>query len=140
VTLRKAAIGRYEDRLEFVFEDPEHHSQFTIVRRVVAIVGSKEVYNHIKPQVPYAPRPKIESAPPRGVVPGIRPPRLGAIAWKGRLKTYYVPETISLIMATGSTSDQIAKIRGTVLPSHLNNQTYSQHFKPLLWIEELRMA
>jgi len=56
VAFQQPHIGRYEDRLELLFEDTQLRKRFGISRTLKAIVGDKATHEALKPKSPYIPR------------------------------------------------------------------------------------
>ncbi|KAI0048937.1 P-loop containing nucleoside triphosphate hydrolase protein [Auriscalpium vulgare] len=139
ITLRHDHRGRFEDRLEITFEDTTLKQKFIIVRLLKATVGSKADYELLKPSRPYVPRQRTARQAEVDVVPGPSAPALEAVKWVVSLPHAPIPQSISSVLFSGSTSDVIRQLRRTVLPASLNKDTYGRHFKTLLWIEEGRM-
>ncbi|TEB29940.1 P-loop containing nucleoside triphosphate hydrolase protein, partial [Coprinellus micaceus] len=124
----KRSIGRYEDRIEFTFEDKHLKKRFAITRPLRVIVGNETDHEALKPTSPYVdPRSRNRASrhePSKvGVVLGVPPPSLHAVK--------YGPVSLK---------QQIDDIQRMFLPPDLTSVTYARHFKHLLWIEEYRMA
>ncbi|KAH9943568.1 P-loop containing nucleoside triphosphate hydrolase protein [Amylocystis lapponica] len=139
VEFRQAHLGRYEDRIELVFDDTARHQRFVIVRSVKGTVGSNVDHELLKPKAPYVPRQRTERDTEAEVVRGVRPPALDAIPYTGTLPRASIPQNISLALSNGSTFRVVRQFRDTFLPSRLDGATYGRHFKALLWAEEYRM-
>jgi helicase MOV-10 len=131
--------GRYEDRLELVFEDIQLRKRFLISRSLRAIVGSKVDHELLKPKAQYVPRTRLTRQPETNVIEGILPPALNAIPWKVALPHANIPQQVSSILSKGSLADVIKHVRNVLLPKAFNSDNYARHFKNLLWIEEFRM-
>lgn len=60
VTCTQSNRGRFEARVEVLFEDTRSKEQFVIVRPVLAIIGNVEEHRALQPVTPYVPprRPK----------------------------------------------------------------------------------
>ncbi|THV07183.1 P-loop containing nucleoside triphosphate hydrolase protein [Dendrothele bispora CBS 962.96] len=56
-----------------------------------------------------------------------------------KLKTTTIPQHLAELLETGTTKEIIDNLRTLYLPAFVNCQTYSQHFKYLLWVEEVQM-
>ena len=73
------------------------------------------------------------------VVEGIKPPATSDIPYVGQLPWAQIPTHLEKIL---SGKDSVAKLTDRVkrgfMPQSFNSKTYSQHFKYLLWIEEVR--
>jgi helicase MOV-10 len=131
--------GRYQDRLEFVFEDRALLQRFVIVRTVRAISGEPGAYADLQPSAPYVPRKWAPRTRESNVIPGVRPPALTAVPWVVPLPDAIVPHALADAVSPGPMRDVIGRIRQSFLPSVLNGDTYARHFKTLLWVEEVRM-
>ncbi|KAI0344525.1 P-loop containing nucleoside triphosphate hydrolase protein [Trametopsis cervina] len=137
--------GRYEDRLELVFNDPSLNKRFGITRTLLGIMGVKQDYELLKASRPYV-RPKRTTQlqePIMGVVPGVAPPSIAEFKWKVKLLPYTAPPSLVEILADSESKDlrpsQIAaRIREAFIPSGLTPASYARNFTTLLWIEEDR--
>jgi len=140
ITFQQPHIGRYEDRLELLFEDTQLKKQFIISRTLKAIVGNKTDHEALKPKSPYIPRPRTTRQPEKKIVEGVAPPALDAIPYVGRLPRAEIPKPLlSVLSGSETVAQQIAHIRRVFIPQILNSDTYGRHFKHLLWIEEFKM-
>lgn len=139
ITVRQEHIGRYEDRLEIIFEDMQLKKQFIITRTLEVTIGSKADHDLLKPIAPYKPRKRTNRQPEIEVVEGVLPPSLKAVPYVVPLPHAQIPDGLSNSLSTGSTSEIIGRIRRVHLPHTLDSETYGRHFKALLWIEEFRM-
>ena len=139
VTFQQALRGRYQDRLEITFEDLSLRQRFIIVRAINVVVGSKADYEVLKPVAPYVPRKPVRRTPETEILPGDPPPALTAIKWVATLPLALIPRAVSSALSTGHVQNIVAQLQRTVLPPSMNADTYSRHFKALLWIEEHQM-
>ena len=140
VTFRQNHIGRYEDRLELVFEDVQLKKRFTISRAVSAIVGNKDDHEALKPKEPYIPNIRAGRSPMTNVIEGVAPPAVTAIKYIGRLLDARIPRgLLSVLLGPEGVRRQILHIQRAFLPSNVNGDTYGRLFKQLLWIEEFKM-
>ncbi|KDR68388.1 hypothetical protein GALMADRAFT_78731 [Galerina marginata CBS 339.88] len=140
VTLKQTYIGRYEDRLELIFEDTRLKKRFVIVRTLKAIVGNKAEHEAMRPKAPYVPRTRSTRKRILEVVEGIRPPALTAVRYVVPLPKANMPTQLQFVLAgSESTSRCTSHIRKVFLPASLTSNTYGRHFKLLLWIEEFKM-
>lgn len=133
--------GRFNDRMEFIFEDTSIHQRFAITRPIRAIVGVKEDLDALKPLAPYV-RPKRRYYRPvaeQDVRDGIRPPALADIDWVVKLPQFPIPGEVFRAVMSGSRQDKVAKIRSSLLPDVLDTTTYARHWRTLLHIEEAQM-
>ncbi|PFH46784.1 hypothetical protein AMATHDRAFT_69038 [Amanita thiersii Skay4041] len=139
VALKQKYIGRYEDRLEFVLKDVQLKKQFFISRSLRAIVGNKEDHERLKPKAPYVPKKWTKRSAETNVVEGVKPPTVKTIPYIGKLPRAPIPSVILTILAEGSVKEITAHIKRTFMPTMLNSDTFSRHFRTLLWVEEARM-
>lgn len=137
--------GRYEDRLEFVFYDPQLSKRFAVTRTITAVLGVKNDYEELKASRPYV-RPKRSAHVDETIAeitPGIPPPSINEFKWAVRLLPYEIPKGLAKILED-SDRDNLppakisARIRSTLLQSGFNADTYARYFVNLLWIEEER--
>lgn len=131
--------GRYDDRLELIFEDEALNQRFVIVRPLRAIVGNKADYELLKPRAPFVPRKRVTREVETDVLPGILPPALNAIPYAVKLAKSPIPKNLSDVLSTGSPRDATQRVRRMFLPGAWDSSTYGRHFKHLIWAEELRM-
>lgn len=131
--------GRFEDRIELIFEDLHLNRKFAITRRVRATVAVKADYEALRPNAPYVrPNRKFEE-PMQEIIPGIAPPALSAIRWKTRLLQYPIPPgLVETAFGNGTSAEIAARIRQAFLPNTLDSRTHGRHFGVLLWVEEER--
>ncbi|KAJ3714461.1 P-loop containing nucleoside triphosphate hydrolase protein [Lentinula raphanica] len=139
VRMTQAQFGRAEDRLEFLFEDVRLRSRFIITRSLLVTVGSRADHEMLRPKVPYVPRKRTTRHPETNVVEGIAPPSTMAIPYVGKLTIAPIPPNLFNTLSSGSTKEIIARLQRMYLPPVLNSETYSKHFKHLLWTEEFQM-
>ncbi|KAK7684935.1 hypothetical protein QCA50_011770 [Cerrena zonata] len=140
ISFKQQYLGRYEDRLEIVFEDLSLNSSFVIVRPLSAIVGNKEDHENLKPRAPYQPRKRGSRDPETSVIAGPPPPATKTVKWVTRLLPFDIPKNIASILLEGDPPAETAgNLQLTILPPHLNVNTYARHFQTLLWVEEFRM-
>ncbi|KAF9457917.1 P-loop containing nucleoside triphosphate hydrolase protein [Collybia nuda] len=136
---KQSHIGRYEDRIEFTFEDVQLKKRFLICRTLRAIIGNKADHQLLRPKAPYVPRERLERQPVLSVVEGIAPPTLTVIPYAFKLPAANIPKPLLSTLSHGSVSEMIRNVRRMFLPSVLDSDSYARHFKHLLWIEEFRM-
>jgi helicase MOV-10 len=139
VDFRQNHNGRYEDRIEIIFEDEALGQQFVIVRPLQAIVGSQADHDMLRPKAPFVPRKRTARKPETEILPGILPPALKAIPYVVKLAHAHIPKNLSETLSTGSVSDVVGRVRRIFLPKVWDSATYSRHFKNLIWIEEHQM-
>ncbi|KIL62873.1 hypothetical protein M378DRAFT_128311, partial [Amanita muscaria Koide BX008] len=138
VTFKQKHIGRYEDRLEMVFEDVQLAKRFLISKSLSAIVGNKADHETLKAKAPYVPQPRTSREPELEVVEGIQPPATKAVPYVDRLPHAHIPSPLLSMLSSGTTGDIVARVRRTYLPREFSSETYARFFKHLLWIEEYR--
>jgi helicase MOV-10 len=131
--------GRFQDRLEFVFEDRSLNQRFVIVRDIRGIAGERSDHELLQPIAPYVPRKWMPRAQEINVIPGIRPPALDAIPWVISLPDALVPKNLSDAVASGEVKDILERLKRSFLPVDFSSDTYGRHWKYLLWLEEIRM-
>ena len=139
VTFRQRFRGRFDDRLELIFEDAVLRQRFAIVRPVRSIVGSRADYETMKPKSPYIPRKRTQRTPETDVVPGVPPPSQKIIPYIGQLPHARIPPRISSSLAKGEGRRAVEFFRQSILPHELGSETHGRYFKTLLWAEEFRM-
>ncbi|KAJ3508690.1 hypothetical protein NLJ89_g5619 [Agrocybe chaxingu] len=142
LVFKQPFVGRYEDRVEFRFEDTQLRKRFVISRTLKAIVGNKAEHEALQPRTPYVPRSRTARKAIAEIIEGVRPPALNAIPYVGRLPKADIPTQLQGILSgSESTSRLISHVRRVFLPEALNSVNYyGRHFKYLLWIEEYKMA
>ncbi|KAF8156820.1 RNA helicase [Crassisporium funariophilum] len=137
---KQAYVGRYEDRLEFVFEDTQLKKRFVIVRTLKAIVGNKAEHEALQPRAPYVPRSRSTRKAILEIVEGVKPPSLNAIRYISPLPRANIPTNLQTNLSSSeSTSKITARIKKLFMPANLDSTSYSRHFKHLLWVEEFKM-
>ena len=140
VTFKQNHIGRYEDRLEVVFEDIQLKKRFTISRAVSAIVGNKVDHEALEPKEPYIPNIRADRSPVTNVIEGVAPAAMTAIRYIGRLPDAKIPKALlSVLLGPEGVRQRILHIQSVFLPSNVDGDTYGRLFKQLLWIEEFKM-
>ncbi|KAF5356526.1 hypothetical protein D9758_008260 [Tetrapyrgos nigripes] len=139
VTMKTNYSGRFEDRLEMILEDSQMKTRFMISRSLRVIVGSQADHKALQPTSPYVPRKRVERKRETDVVAGEPAPALNAIPYKGRLTLAPIPKHLAETLETGTVKEVIDNMKKLYLPAVVNSQTYSKHFKHLLWAEEVQM-
>jgi helicase MOV-10 len=138
----RGVIGRFEDRLELSFLDGSLHRQFAITRNIIAIVGSREDYEAIKPVAPYVPRIRKAAVAVKdlSVEKGPKPRALADVRWVVELLMYHVPLRIeNLVNSTKRGKDLVQNIQRLCLPKSLDGATYTRFFMTLLHVEEAQL-
>lgn len=141
IGFKQPHIGRYEDRLELVFEDTQLGKRFFITRTLKTIVGNKAEHEALQPKAPYIPRTRSTrtTIADQDVVEGVKPPALNAIRYVVLLPQAKIPTHMHNILASSETTAKVtATVRKVFMPQVLNSDTYGQHFKNLLWAEEFK--
>lgn len=134
---KQAFIGRYEDRVEFVFENTQVKQYFIISRMLRAIVGNAGEHETLAPKAPYVPRVRSTRNPIRKVVEGVKPPASNAIPYIGKLPKAAIPSGLASVLSSPEgTAKIIPEIRKRFMPAILNPKSYGPHFKLLLWAEQ----
>jgi helicase MOV-10 len=131
--------SRYQDRVEFVFEDRSLQQRFVIIRDVRGIAGEEADHEMLRPKEEYKPKKWQPRAQETSVVRGVRPPALHAIPWVVPLPEAPIPRLLADAVSSGSVEEILARLKTSFLPTVLNSDTYGRHFKQLLWVEEARM-
>ena len=141
IGFKQPHIGRYDDRLELVFEDTQLGKRFFITRTLKTIVGNKAEHEALQPKAPYIPRIRSTrtTIADQDVVEGVKPPALNAIRYVVLLPKANIPTHMHNILAGSETTAKVtATVRKVFMPQVLNSDTYGQHFKNLLWAEEFK--
>jgi helicase MOV-10 len=133
ITFNPSYEGRHEDTLELNFQDVVRNEQFSITRRLRAVVGSRSDQQMLKPKAPFVKR-KFVPLPLEGtIISPLRPPTWSETKWVTFLSEYKAP--IELINAAYPPHGRKVDTRSLV-PPVLNENTYGRRFQNLLWIEE----
>ncbi|OBZ77616.1 putative helicase MOV-10 [Grifola frondosa] len=140
VGFQRGYVGRYDDRVELVFEDASLGQRFAIVRSVHCIVGSKTDHDLLKPKAAYVPRKREVREEARSIIPGVPPPALRVMPYVVNLAHANIPLHIISALSKGSTLQMVDYLRRSILPPVFDSSTYGLHFKTLLWAEEFRMG
>jgi helicase MOV-10 len=128
--------GRYQDVLELVFYDVKRMKVFIIIRKLSAIVGSKDDHEDLAPKRPYA-RRKFIPLPLDGlIIRGVRPPTWTHTKWVTRLPPFEAPPAlIKAAFADGVKVGAQASAIKRFLPTSLNAHSYGKYFEALIHIE-----
>ncbi|KAH7105113.1 P-loop containing nucleoside triphosphate hydrolase protein [Auriculariales sp. MPI-PUGE-AT-0066] len=134
-------LGRHEDRLELTFHDYSLHKRFAITRDIIAVIGSHEDYEAIKPIAPYVPKVRKSVATASlEIEEGPKPPALAEVKWVVKLSEYKIPKLLEQVIASTTRSQELVRrIRATFLPRDLDAETYSRFFRTLLHAEEAQL-
>jgi helicase MOV-10 len=139
ITFTSSFRGRFQDRLEFIFEDHSLDQRFVIIRSIRGIAGERSDHELLQPTAPYVPRKWMPRAQEINIIPGIRPPALNAIPWVISLPDAFVPKNLSDAVSSGEVKDILERLKRSFLPVVFSSDTYGRHWKYLLWLEEIRM-
>ena len=139
VVFRTPHSGRYEDRVEILFEDQALLQRFVIVRPIKVIVGDKADHELLRPTAPYVPRKRTDRAPEINVLLGPTPPALEAIKYVVKLGKAEIPKRLATALSSGSNADILGQVRRMFLPGTWDLSSYGRHFKYLIWVEEYKM-
>lgn len=140
VIFKQPYIGRYEDRLELVFQDTQLKKRFIITRTLNVIVGDKILHEQLKPKIPYKPRTRAAVKEIGQVVEGVKPNALKTIPYVAVLPQAKIPAPLQDLLRGSESVGRVTKqIKKIFLPEVLTSTTYGRFFKHLLWIEELKM-
>ncbi|TFK72809.1 RNA helicase [Pluteus cervinus] len=138
VTLQTNYVGRYDDRIEFLFEDLQAKYKFVISRPVRAVVGDRADHQSLRPVAPFVPRPRTRRQREEDVVAGPPLPEASAIQYTTRLLPANIPPHLADVLSKQSQREVVAAVKQDYLPQILSTATYSRHFKTLVWIEEFQ--
>ena len=133
-------IGRYQDRLELIFEDQQLKKKFIITRALKATVGKKDEHEALQPISPFNPRSMSKRIPILKIVEGIKPPSNSAIPYVRKLPKANIPTRLeeTILSSKDSVAKLTARVKSVFMPQEFDSKSYGQHFKYLLWIEEIR--
>jgi helicase MOV-10 len=133
-------LGRFEDRVEFVFRDESLSQSFIIARHLRAVVANQRELDALGPVAPYVRPPRREHRPRGDDVEGVRYPFPSDIKFVAKLGKYDVPTVIREALASGNPEDQLNAIKSRILPRDITAETYSRHWSALLHLEEIQMT
>jgi hypothetical protein len=137
IDFENSFLGRYEDRLELVFEDTQLKKRFMISRPLQVVVGSKAEHEALRPRIPYAPRPRTARDAVTTTVKGVAPPATNAIPYVGALPRALPPaQLLAVLNRSEPAKKQVDHVKRVHLPQELSSSTYARNFKTLLWVEE----
>lgn len=139
VTFKAKHNGRYDDRLELVFQNTTSNKKFMIARTYRAAVGNRTNHVVLRPSAPYEPYDPLLRAPIRVLIPAIPLPALNLIPWRGRLPLNPIPDLLRRILTSNAQSRIDSDVQKHYMPGVLNEETHTKHFKALLWCEEFAM-
>lgn len=126
--------GQYEDTLELTFLDLARGERFVITRSVLAVVGSRELHERLKPTGPYV-RPKTSRHDqPKRVVEHRRPSKWSHTKWVVKLPDF-APQPDLINAAFGPKPS--AAVKPFIPTFDLDN--YAKFWQALIWIEETKM-
>jgi helicase MOV-10 len=141
--LRVTEIGSYEDTLEIRFARVSNNQQFSVTRSIKAIVGDAD-YVPLLPKAPYVPRRRANRREINGVVGGLAPAKLLAIAWRKKLGRYKIPNNLRETLSTppnrpDSGEDIVPTQIRSLISQPLRLKNHADVFRILLWLEEIAM-
>ncbi|KAF9440154.1 hypothetical protein P691DRAFT_783172, partial [Macrolepiota fuliginosa MF-IS2] len=141
VAFTQEYVGRYQDRIEFQFQDQQLKKDFIISRTAKATVGDRTVHEQLKAKAPYVPRVRTTREPEVKVTEGPAAPSLNAIPYATKLPQAAIPSHLlsALSISSQPTKENLSSIQRGFLPAMLGAETHGRHFKALLWIEEHKM-
>ena len=126
IAFKQLHIGRYEDRLELVFEDTQLKKRFFITRTLKAIVGNKAEHEALQSKAPYVPRTRLTRnvIAEKDVVEGVKPPALNAIRYVVLLPKAKIPTHMHNLLAGSETTAKVtATVRKVFMPQVFNSET-----------------
>jgi len=158
VTCTQSNWGRFEARVELLFEDARTGERFVIARPVLAAIGNVEEHRALQPISPYVvpkrPREQRQVTEIEGGVvswspkPRCRqrcfnycqmPPFETSIPWKSRIPFYYIPGDLFAFLNKRQ-PNMVVETGRKFLPQQLTPGTYTQMFQVLLWCEEFKIS
>ena len=140
IGFKQSYVGRYQDRLELLFEDTKSKKKFIITRALKAIVGNKGEHEALQPKTPYVPRSTSKRSPIIEVIEGIKPPATSVIPYVVRLPKAHIPTPLEDILSSKlSVTKMTERIKSVFMPLNFDSKSHGRHFKNLIWIEEFRM-
>ncbi|KAI0691003.1 P-loop containing nucleoside triphosphate hydrolase protein [Cerioporus squamosus] len=141
VSFRHDKRGRFEARLEIVFQGVGATSGSTLMTRSVqGVVGAAVERELLKPVSNYVRRRRAPWHHKRPTVSGDRPPAISTLPWVVRLTRAPIPSGLAELLKTGHPQEVIAFVRMKYMQS-LETPSKGNHamfFRALLWIEEAR--
>jgi hypothetical protein len=131
--------------LEIRFARVSNNQQFSVTRKVKAIIGDAADYALLLPTAPYVQRRRANREAISDWIPGVPPTRSSAIAWRSKLRQYTIPEKDLRILSlppvnTNAGGDIVPPEIRSYLPRTLNLSTHADTFSKLLWLEEISMG
>jgi len=140
VSFKQAYPGRYEDRLEFFFQDTLLKERFIITRTLKAVVGDKALFHELTPKSPYIPPQQSAKKEIGEFIGGVKPTALKAIQYKIKLAEAAIPKPLHDLLSGPEPIVRITKkIKENFFPEPLANYNYGRFFQRLLWVEEMKM-
>lgn len=140
VVFKQTYPGRYEARLEFIFQDTRLGQPFIITRALKAVVGDKALLHELTPKTPYMPPTESAMKDVKEVIGGAKTAALKAIRYKAKLPQAPIPSPLHDLLSRSEPIAQISKeIKKLFLPESLTTASYRQFFEQLLWVEEMKM-
>ncbi|KAF9653722.1 P-loop containing nucleoside triphosphate hydrolase protein [Thelephora ganbajun] len=140
VTCAQSNRGRFEARVEVLFEDIRSKERFVIVRPVLVAIGSVEEHRALQPVTPYvAPRRPKQQRHMTEVEEGVVPPFETSIPWTTRLPFYMIPDDLFAFLSKRQ-PNLVPETGRKFLPQRLAPETYTRLFEVLLWCEEFKIS
>lgn len=140
VTCTQSNLGRFEARVEVLFEDTRSNGRFVIVRPVLVAIGNVDEHRALQPITPYvAPQRPEKRRRVTEVEGGIAPNFETSVPWSSRLPFYRIPEEL-LEFLRQPQRNLVPDAGRKFLPQHLVANTYAQMFEVLLWCEEYKIS
>ncbi|RDX46185.1 P-loop containing nucleoside triphosphate hydrolase protein [Lentinus brumalis] len=140
VSFRHDKRGRFEGRLEIVFQGVGATSTTLMTRSIRGVVGTAVERELLKPVKTYVRRRRAPWHRNRPTVSGERPAAISAMPWVVRLTPALIPSGLAELLKTGHPQEVIAFVRVKYMqpsgtPTKGNHEMF---FRALLWIEEAR--
>ena len=161
VTCTQSNRGRFEARVQVLFEDVLSGERFVIVRPVLATIGNVEEHGALQPTAPYVPprRPRqqrrvteveegvVSRFPPKRIMMRFTiffvhrqaPPFETSVPWRSRLPFYTIPEELFTFLSRQQ-QNLVLETGRRFLPQQLVPETYIRMFEVLLWCEEYKIS
>ncbi|KAI5115099.1 hypothetical protein M0805_002344 [Coniferiporia weirii] len=130
--------GRFQGRLELVFEVPSQKRRFVITRPILATVGDKADHEVLMAAMPFIQHKRGREEDITDIIECIPSPTAEDIAWANKIGIYDPPKSlISAAFSDNGKPSQIANaIRLKFMRGSFDTPTYARHFQVMLWIEE----
>lgn len=132
--------GRFQDRLELIFQDVTAQKKFAIVKTLTTIVGDAADYELLKPIAPYVPKVRRQREVIKELVEGEPPIAISHTKWAVKLHEYEPPKALKTILDMPDRDGKLKLLRAGFIPRSFVAQTHSRLFHILLYIEEHQSA